>query len=221
MGTLIAVMFPRTATAPRRLTTGRADAPPSTHAPHRSATLLSAVLMGLVLASCATNEAVEPDVPVLTEAGPAPSVFIEVQPPLREAVHAAALRHPLLRNSTVGDQPSAPVQYTVRLSFNSSVDRKRQVSNQSGAIIGGPVTMLLGAVMPWACATNHYLEVTVLGSDGTLLAHEHLQEKEERVGTMVWCPDVTEPGEGVAKKMADAVFGKLEQAGVFSSGGKR
>jgi hypothetical protein len=113
------------------------------------------------------------------------------------------------------------VQYTVRLSFNSSVDRKRQVSNQSGAIIGGPVTMLLGAVMPWACATNHYLEVTVLGSDGTLLAHEHLQEKEERVGTMVWCPDVTEPGEGVAKEMADAVFGKLEQAGVFSSGEKR
>lgn len=220
MGTLIPVMFPRTAAALRTASTGRADAPSSKNRPRWPAALMFAVLMGLVLPSCATKEAVAPDVPLVSEAGPAPSVYVEVQPSLKEAVHAAAVRHPLFRNSTVGVQPAAPLQYTVRLSFSCYVDRRRQVSNQSGAIIGGPATMILAAIMLWACATTHYLEATVLGSDGTVLAREHLQEKEERVGTMIWCPDVTEPGEEVARKMADAVFGKLEQAGVLSSAAK-
>lgn len=180
-----------------------------------------AVFVALALVSCASGPTIEPDVSTTTYPGLAASLFIEVQPSLREAVRKAASQRPLLRGSAVGIQPAAPVEYTIRLSFSSLVDRRPQISNQDGAVAGGLMTMITGAVVPWPCPTKHQLSASVLRSDGTQLAQEFLQEEENRVGTMIWCPDVTEPGEALAAKMADALFRKLEQDGVFTGTGRR
>jgi hypothetical protein len=145
-------------------------------------------------------------------------VLIRVSPSLRDAVREAAGKRTYLRGYAFDPQASEAPRYTILLSFSSRVDRRRQTSNFDGAVILGPAGLLLGAITPWACATTHTLSATVLSGEGVQLAGESLSESENKVGTMLWCPEVTEPDAALATKMADALFGRLEQASPFAGG---
>jgi hypothetical protein len=180
---------------------------------------LGLLIVSSVLASCSTTQSVDTEVDTHVESNPLINIFIDVVPTLQEAVRKAAFHHPSLKSAAIGTMPAMPampVKYTIQLSFNSQVDRTQQVRNRDGAVAGGLLTMITGAVVPWSCPTNHQLSASVLRKDGTQVAQETVYEIEKRIETMTWCPNVNEPDEALATKMADTLFSKLEQAKVFS-----
>jgi hypothetical protein len=147
-------------------------------------------------------------------------ILIQVKPSLKQAVLEAANQRPFLRGAGVNTQPGDSSALTIVMTFESRVDRERQRSNLEGAVATGLSGLILGAIVPWACATTHTLSAQVLRADGAQILAETVSEAENKVGTMLWCPDVTEPGAAVATKMAGSLFSKLEQSGLFTSSGK-
>lgn len=141
-------------------------------------------------------------------------------PSLTDAVRAAANRRDCLRQATYDGDAARKAEYlTILLRFESTVDRSRQLSNRDGAFIGGLPTILLGAMVPWKCGVAHTLNATVLSADGREVFHDSTSEAETTVGAMTWCPDVTEPGQPLATKMADHLFAKIEQTRVLTARG--
>jgi hypothetical protein len=200
--------------------TGRANAMKngSSHLFFRA---MAVALVATTLLSCASGPSPGSVPSTSTGTEMATDVFIEVQPSLREAVRKATGQYPSLAGSAIGNRPATHVEYIIRLSFFSQVDRSRQLSNRDGAVAGGLPSMLLGAVMPWPCPTTHQLHALVLRRDGTELAQVVLQEEESRVGTMTWCPTVDEPSEVFATKLANSLFRKLATDGVLGAMGYR
>jgi hypothetical protein len=210
-----------TGTVPGMVEAGRANAMKQMTSLFLCVRAMAVVLVAVALMSCVSGPTIQPAPATSTESGMVAVVFIEVQPSLREAVRKASSEYPSLIGAAIGTRPATPVEYTILLSFFSRVDGSRQLSNQGGAVAGGLLTMITGAVVPWPCPTTHELSASVLRSDGTQLAHEFMREQENRVGTMVWCPDVTEPSEALAAKMASALFRKLENDGVLGAPRRR
>jgi hypothetical protein len=141
----------------------------------------------------------------------APRVFVHVQPSLREVVRRAAAGYPSLRGAVFADQAPPDADWSITMHFESRVDRSGQVSNQSGAVIGGPATMLLGAITPWPCPVRHTLTIKIERRDGGASSSEAIVEDERRIGTMIWCPDVSEPDGAMAARLANALFDRLER----------
>lgn len=141
----------------------------------------------------------------------APRVFVHVQPSLREVVRGAAAGYPSLRAAVFADQVPQDADWSITMHFESRVDRSGQVSNQSGAAIGGPATLLLGAITPWPCPVRHTLTITIERRDGGAQSSEVIVEDERRIGTMIWCPDVSEPDGAMATRLANALFDRLER----------
>jgi hypothetical protein len=178
----------------------------------------------LLLAACAGPAPLPPasDVGSSTQAragpdaaaGPladAPRVFVHVQPGLREVVRRAAAGYPSLRGAVFADQAPPDADWSITMRFESRVDRSGQVSNQSGAAIGGPATLLLGAITPWPCPVRHTLTITIERRDGGASSSEVIVEDERRIGTMIWCPEVSEPDGAMATRLANALFDRLER----------
>jgi hypothetical protein len=151
---------------------------------------------------------------------PAACVVLVANPSLSQAVLDAAMELPALRGTPANVVPGALPDCTIVVKFDSSVSQERQRRNLEGAIAGGLPSILLGAMVPWACATTHVLSATVLRADGSEIACEVVTEKQDTVGTMLWCPNVTEPSASLARKMAATAFAKLEQSGVLPAEGK-
>ena len=185
------------------------------------------VCVALLLAGCAGPGTLRPEPEVgstaqTTQARPspeaaaapladAPRVYVQVQPSLREVVRRAAAGYPSLRAAVFADQAPPDADWSIRMLFESRVDRSGQVSNQSGAAIGGPATMLLGAITPWPCPVRHTLTITIERRGGGASSSEVIVEDERRIGTMIWCPDVSEPDGAMAARLATALFDRLER----------
>ena len=196
----------------------------------RTCGLAFALASSVVLASCATAPATTP-VPEPPRANAvsenaealrveAASILIRVNPSLEQAVREAAIQQPFLRAAGVNAQPARSPAFVIVMNYESRVDRKNQRSNMEGAIATGLTGLLLGSMVPWACATNHTLYAKVLRGDGEEVLAETVSAEENKVGTMLWCPDITEPSSGVATTMARTLFVKLEQTGVFKVSGR-
>jgi hypothetical protein len=134
-------------------------------------------------------------------------------PTLTEAVRAAAHQHDRLRQATyASDMTRTPGSLTIVLRFESRVDWSSRPP-----LTGSISTMIVGSVIPWKCEASHTLRAIVIGADGSEIFREAASETESRLGAMMWCPDMTEPGQQLATKMADSMFAKIQQSGVLAT----
>jgi hypothetical protein len=139
-----------------------------------------------------------------------PAVVFVVKSSLRDAVRKAAEQYqPPLDFSLEGDLKANRSGYTIQLTFSSVVDRSGQTRNRDGAMAGGPLTLLLGTITPWTCPTTHTLNAVVTDPNGKRLGSYQLEEKEKRVGTMLLCGDVEDPGNSIIAKLVSELLQKI------------
>jgi hypothetical protein len=147
---------------------------------------------------------------ILSSATETPAIVFVVKQSLRDAVRQAAEQDPPpLDFSFEGDSKASRASYTIQLNFSSVVDRTSQTQNRDGAFIGGLPTLLLGAITPWACPTTHTLIAVVTDASGKQLKSYELLEKEKRIGTMLACGDVEDPGKSIIVKLVSELLQRI------------
>jgi len=67
----------------------------------------------------------------------------------------------------------------------------------------------------------HTLDATVTRAHGDPAATYRVQQKETKIGTMLACPDVTEPGKSVATQMVAELLPKVAADGVLPDGARK
>ena len=155
-------------------------------------------------------QAAQPATEVIPTApvSPAPAaehlVLIRIAPAYREAVRGAAEQcTPPVR--VTFDGPSDAAELVVALEFTAAVDRTRQRTNEGGAVAGGPATMVLGAIVPWACPTTYTLTGVVSDRQGNQVGEYTRSETKKRVGTMLFCRDPGTPDAALAGRLIRGV----------------
>lgn len=147
---------------------------------------------------------------VLSSAAETPAIVFVVKHSLRDAVLKAAEQNPPPMDfSFEGDLKASRDSYTIQLNFSSVVDRASQTQNRDGAVIGGLPTLLLGAITPWVCPTTHTLSAVVTDPGGKQLKSYQLEEKEKRVGTMLMCGDIEDPGKSIIVKLVSELLQRI------------
>jgi hypothetical protein len=73
-------------------------------------------------------------------------------------------------------------------------------------VIGGPATLLLGAITPWSCPTTHRLMATLTDQSGESLGGYWADALQKRVGTMLICTEVEEPKDEIVTKLVSDVL---------------
>jgi len=136
--------------------------------------------------------------------------LVDVNPQLQNAVREAAAKAvPPVAVRFPGESRAEACKFRLALEFTSTVDRSSQRRNQDGAVIGGPATLLLGAITPWSCPTTHRLTATLTSRSGESLGSYRAEALQKRVGTMLMCTEVEEPQDEIVTKLVGDVLGDV------------
>lgn len=153
------------------------------------------------------EDVAEPAVAPLSDAGADICYRVDVNPHLQDAVREAATKaSPPVAVRFVGEAGADDCTYRLALEFTSTVDRSSQRRNQDGAVIGGPATLLLGAITPWSCPTTHRLQATLTDRSGASLGGYWADALQKRVGTMLICTEVEEPKDAIVTNLVGDVL---------------
>jgi hypothetical protein len=148
-----------------------------------------------------------------TPVGDAACFNVTARPGLHEAIAAAAAKAvPATAIRFEGQAGAELCERTLDLAFTSEVDRSGQRRNRDGAAIMGLTGVLLGAITPWACPTNHTLTAVVTNRAGEQTNRFDAQKVQKRIGTMLACGDVEEPNDSIVTELVADVLRQMAEA---------